>query len=153
MNDMSQYPPRPRIDETIIRNAAIITARLLPELTDKQIAEIADAIVEFYNPGDNGYELAKKIDGNIQINIDVEFVEAMDAMSSFVADLYKQVCWRWVEKHNIHPPLPTGAQIEEGIIDSVCEYSPATYQVKVPGESGRLLIKFEHAKLKQAEPA
>jgi hypothetical protein len=142
---------RPGITPEIIKDAALETAKNVPNIEESDIEGLAESIVDVYSHHDNGYEIAKALDENCYwCDIDPMFVEAMDSMSYNVNFFHKKACFKWVEDNDIKPPLEIGTMIKEGEITGICDHSPATYLVKLPDQDdekgwSRRLIKFEDA--------
>lgn len=108
----------------------------------------AETIAEHYRHPMDGYQLARELDRYAYWDLTMREVEELDAMSSIVPRLHHEAEKKWVAENDIHPPLPLGTQIKEGVIDSVCAHSPARYRVKENGctQAGRfVLIRFEDA--------
>ena len=130
-----------------------------PKVTKKMILEAcanvaasldgdAEAIARHYRHPMDGYQIARELDRYESWDLSMSDVEELDAISGLVDRIHRYEEHRWVEENDIQPPLPIGTTIKQGVIDSVCTYSPATYRVRENGctEDGRfLLIKFENA--------
>ena len=137
-----ETPPRPKVTKAMIREAAVKI------LAANGIAENADDIAEAYHHGMDAYALAKDLDNYHGWDIDANIVEALGGMFSEVHTIHKTACHEWVAQHNIMPPLPNGTEIKEGVITSVCQYSPACYLVKERGctnDKRSMVVKFEDA--------
>lgn len=132
---------RPTITKEMVLQAAKEVAANIEEADPETIAE------HYRHPMD-GYQLARELDRYAYWDLTMNDVEELDCMSSIVSRLLSDAEKMWVVEHGIHPPLPIGTEIKEGVIDSVCEHSAARYRVKERGctEAGRfLLIRFEDA--------
>ena len=131
---------RPKITkEMILEAAAKIAERLDGD---------ADTIAEHYSHPMDGYQLARELDRYAYWDLTMSDVEELDGMSSIVDKLHRDAEKKWLAENDVQPPLPIGTAIQEGVIDSVCTYSAATYRVKENGctKDGRfLLIRFEDA--------
>lgn len=138
-----EAPPRPAISEQNIREAAERVAK------DMGQYDGVDDLVDAYTPYEDGYRLARRLEDDYYWDVDASMISDLDNMDSIVLRLNEEDQKRWAEEYKIQPPLPNGTEIEEGVIVSVCSYSPASYRVKETGctRDGRfLIIKFEDAK-------
>ncbi len=120
MNE-SNTPRRPLVTPDMKLAAARELARH-NNWDDTQARDIARA----FNRFDDGYELAKKLEGSYGWDIGVMEVEALDCMGSEVDKLHREACKAWVKEHNIQPPHPIGTMTTRGEITGICEYEPAT---------------------------
>ena len=133
-------PPRPKLDRAGIAEA-------VKELAEQLEIE-ADDIAEHFRIHDDGYELAKNLERHGYYDLDLNAANELDTVASLVADKEKELQELWVKAYDVQPLHPNGTRIMQGVIDSVCDHSPATYRVKQTGctQDGRfLLIKFENA--------
>ena len=138
-------PPRPKLDRAGIAEA-------VKELAE-QLDIAPDDIAEHFRIHDDGYELAKNLERHGYYDLDLNAANELDSVSSIVREKEMELQKLWVKAYDVQPPLPNGAQILQGVIDSVCDHEPATYRVKQTGctQDGRyLLIKFENAFLVDA---
>jgi len=65
--------------------------------------------------GDNGYEIAKKLDdyiSNASYNIDVMFCEWLDCFNSDKEDVLRENIKTWVKAHNIKPKYAKGQKLK-----------------------------------------
>ena len=132
--------PRPKITKEMVLEAAKGIA--------ENIGGDAETIARHYRHPMDGYELARELDPYEGLDLTMQDVMELDNLSGIVSDLHRKAEKKWVEENNIQPPLPIGTRITQGVIDSVFEYSAATYRVKENGctQKGRfLLIRFEDA--------
>ena len=149
---------RPIITKEIIEKSAKETAKeILTYANFGHIEEesLAKDLADEYSPGDNGYDLAKKLDRR-GYDPDALFVECLDVMDIVVKDHYRKFCWEWVKKENIKPPFPLGVKIKQeysglnvvqGVIVGISEHTPACYEVDYGKPNDKWLIKFENAVL------
>jgi len=102
---------------------------------------------EHYQPGMDGYELAKELDKNAYWDSSREEMEALDEVDYLVERAVAQAVKAWAEEFKPEPPLPVGTRVERGVITGIYDYTPATYLVKEDGctNDSRRLIKFEDA--------
>lgn len=145
---------RPEINQAVIDRAAEKTAASTANLNATERGNLAGALKTVYRPYMNGYEIAKKLERyHDWEDIDVMFVEDVDAMGSYVDQIHREVCWAWVNSNNIKPPFEIGTKIKEGEITGISEYSPACFEVKLYGHDdsrdgfSRRIIKFEDAEI------
>lgn len=145
-------PTRPELSEAGQLKAAKMTAELIVRWANHaslNSARLAVDIAGQYSGHMNGYELAKELDRHCGYQPDTEMVESLDAMSSYVDDVYKKEIQQWVVDLNIEPPFPEQTPITIGLITAVSTYSPACYEVRRKGDSEdsgrRLIVKFEDA--------
>lgn len=142
-----KVPPRPKIDRTIIEEAAKNLTKDNPVFTDFGEDAWEDIANEYSYPSD-GYEIAKRLDDYYCWDMDMQIAEELDGMDHEVQTILHKAEKAWVTEFNIQPSLPIGTEIKEGVIEGVCNHSPARYLVKRHGETRpncHLLIKFEDA--------
>ena len=133
-------PKRPTATKEMILAAATAVA--------EKIGADAATIAEHYQPGMDGYELAKELDKYAYWDTSRDDMEALDEVDSLVDSAVKKAVKAWFIDNDIQPPLPIGTQIKEGLITGVSDYSPAAYLVKETGctdDSRHRLIRFENA--------
>jgi hypothetical protein len=140
-------PPRPTVNEEIIRIAAgKIVAQLSIKFDDDDY--YAQDIFDSYYYGMNGYELAKKLDDLCGWEIDVDAVNVLDGMDYEVRMILEKKEKEWAKEYNIQPTLEMNIKIKEGVIIGVDEYHAARYKVKpydCINDNRYLIIKFEDA--------
>jgi hypothetical protein len=154
----SQIIKRPALTKEIIKKVALEIAHEVCKWAnhrDMDADALAEDMAHEYSRGDNGYELAKKLDGRGYMP-DAEMVESLDLMDSEVDNEYRKYCWEWVKKENIQPPFPVGTKIENntifskfsGVISGVSRYYPACYEVPIANNpNAKRIVKFEDAVL------
>lgn len=133
-------PPRPTLDLAGIAEAVTELAERL-DIDPEHIAKC-------YRRHDDAYKLAKELERSHYYDFEFSDVEELDGVSWLIDAKQREMEAVWVKAYNVQPPHPNGTKILQGVIDSVCDHSPATYRVKETGcvEAGRfLLIKFENA--------
>ncbi len=131
---------RPKVTKEMVIEAA----QKIAETLDGD----AETIAEHYRHPMDGYELARELDRSAGWDLTMPDVEELDCLSGIVSDLHSKAEKKWAEENDIQPPLTIGTHIKQGVIDSVCDHSVATYRVKESGctRAGRfLLIRFEDA--------
>lgn len=136
-------PPRPTITQDLVLEAARQFCAD-HQLGDTEVIDLAGVYARGVRCGFKlGVELERKGWG-----IDAMMVEDLDGFHDSVARRHLVLCRAWVKEHDIQPPLPVGTVIEQGEITAVSAFSPATYEVRRPGDSEhrRLLVAFEDAR-------
>ncbi|GGO89184.1 hypothetical protein GCM10011348_46340 [Marinobacterium nitratireducens] len=140
-------PPRPTVTDEIVREAAA-------EIAEKLGGSVDDIVKEYSYPMD-GYELAKELEKWHYWNIGRDDIDTLDEVDFRVSDLLKKAQQEWAEAHNIQPPFPVGTRVmcrsrrNTGVIDSICDHSPAAYLIKADGHDdekdgySRWVCKFE----------
>jgi len=140
-------PPRPTVNEEIIRIAAgKIVAQLSIKFDDDDY--YAQDIFDSYYYGMNGYELAKKLDDHCGWDIDVNMVNVLDDMDHELRNILENREKEWAKEYNIQPTLEINTKIKEGVIVGIDEYHAARYKVKpydCINDNRYILIKFEDA--------
>jgi hypothetical protein len=114
-----------------------------------RVNEDADDIVDSFEYGDGGYDLARKLDDDHSWHIDADTVSELEEMNSHVEDLYKAELAQWMIDENVQPPFENGDQIKQGVIKGICEYTPACFKVQAHGctdPNRSTIIKFEDAR-------
>lgn len=135
-----------------------------PPITEEMIRQVTDEIAAEYEIGDpdvlprhyrnhmDGIELAfelSKFEGwDYGHEIDRDFIDELDTISTRVDRIHREAVQQWFEENDIQPPYPVGTQVVQGVIDGIDEYGIARYKVKRPEDEGKqawLLVNFEDA--------
>jgi hypothetical protein len=78
------------------------------------VEEIAQDLEDAYPFDDNGYELAKELEGSTMIatyDIDADFVAWLDSIWNAPRKIINQNVMLWVKAHNITLDLPVGTKL------------------------------------------
>ncbi len=135
---------RPKITrELIAAAAATFCAR---EGWDKQQAEDLGRVARWHM---DGYELAKELERACYLSPTARDVETLDMFGHEIIEAHRQACVAWARDNNVQPPLPVGTMTTLGEITGVSTYSPASYEIRKPGDTEptrRYIVAFEDAK-------
>lgn len=159
-----EVPPRPSMsDESVkklvIQNAveALFSGKWCPFDEDER-DDLLSTLLDKYSHHDDEYELAKKFEDDCW-NVDRDFVSDLECVTGELNSEFRKSIKAWLDAYQPLPPLEIGAVIEvrgfngkeKGTIDSIYEYDPATYTVRMEdqeeSDTSRRLIKFEDAVL------
>lgn len=159
-----EVPPRPSMsDESVrvlvVQNAvkALYSGKWCPFGEDKH-DDLLSTLLNEYSYHDDEYELAKKFENDCW-DVDRDFVSILECVTSEINSEFRKSVKAWFDAYQPLPPLEIGAVIEtlgfhekeKGTIESIYEYVPATYTVKMENQeesdTSRRLIKFEDAVL------
>lgn len=135
---------RPKITrELIAAAAATFCAR---NGWDAQEAEDLVRVARAYM---DGYELAKALDSECGWSPTAQDVDTLDMFSHEINEAHRQACAAWAREQNVQPPLPVGTMTTRGEITGISSYSPASYEIRKPGDTEptrRYIVPFEDAK-------
>ena len=150
--DGSKTPPRPTwyADKDGIAKEAvesIFSEKYCPfDEDDKE--QLAKDLAEHWYYGVDMFDLAKNFEFGVW-DVDREFIESLDLADSHLSSTIRERVKKWGEDNEIAQPLPIGTELDCGVIDSIYEYEPACYCVKMNEEqenpTTRLLVKWEDA--------
>ena len=155
-------PPRPAINDEIVRKAA-------KTFTDEEFTCLPDDIeqtdsinhlVKHYAEHKTGYELAKDLELMEGWEIDADTVSVLDDFDDYVWNELKVSEKEWVENNNIRPPFEIRTEVEylfdkcwkTGVITGIYQHRPACYTIKENGwddeKDGhvRNVVKWEHTR-------
>lgn len=102
------------------------------------------------------YDLAKDFDDEGWL-VDRDFVSKLEEVTGSIEEAVRNSEKAWFDAYKPAPPFAIGTRlkllgvrgVEHGLIDSIYEYSPAYYTVKLDGttenDTSRRLIRFEDA--------
>ncbi|WP_027697217.1 hypothetical protein [Vibrio litoralis] len=157
-------PPRPSMsDESVkklvIQNAveSLFSGKWCP-FDEGERDDLLSTLLDKYSHHDDEYELAKKFE-NDGWDVDRDFVSNLECVTGEINSEFSKSIKAWFDAYQPLAPLEMGAVIEvrgfhgkeKGTIDSIYEYGPATYTVKMEDQeesnTSRRLIKFEDAVL------
>jgi hypothetical protein len=157
-----EVPERPTLindetKETLIKKAveSLYSGKYNPFDDDDREA-LESSLMKHYSSNCDEYELAKDFERD-GWNACKQFVEELEVAVAAIEKELKEAVKEWFETHQPVPPYPMGTRlecvswsgVEQGEIDGIYEYEPATYRVKMdnkdPEDNSRRLIKFEHA--------
>lgn len=102
---------RPKFNEQMCKELAIIVAGILDADTDDEEAMAAIAKVLERHHADNGYELAKEFEDE-GYDMDVSSVDDLDFVSDHARDILKKHIKEWVSANSITLNLSVGAGVE-----------------------------------------
>lgn len=151
-------PARPILTDDIKRNgvmAAIESKNLTRVIKEDAEAFIKD-IVKHYSNGIDAYELAKDMEDECW-NVDAQFVDDMEQVDGYIQEALRKAEADWGAAYHPVPPFKSGTKlsvcsfghIEFGVIDGLCQSTPAAFLVKMEGTpdgcSTRRIIRFEEA--------
>lgn len=145
----SAYAPMPPglTSEMTLRAARWLVSRFAIPTDDLEAT--AQDIARVFRPGMDGYALARALEtGAGWTVITTKIVNDLDAMSAVVQQELVMARRNWVRENNIQPPFPDGAQLVQGQIVGVYEFTPATYRVRercAHAHSRHILVPFEEA--------
>ncbi len=157
-----EIPPRPTLSDKaikklVIRNAvdALFSGKHCPfEEHEKQ--NLINSLDTHYYQYIDEYDLAKCFEDD-DWDVDRDFVTNLEEVTGHLDEALRNSESDWAKLYQPVPPLQLGTRIimkswtgpECGIVDSLYEYSPATYCVLMDGtpedSSTRRLIRFEDA--------
>lgn len=146
-------PKRPTVtDEMVLAAAEVVAAKM----SNADAATIA----KHYQHSMDGFELAKALDKWAFWDTSREDMDALDEMEWLVDKALTDAEKQWAKQHSIAPPFPIGSRVRcpardrYGVIDSLCDYSAASYLVTPEDQDkreqagkARWVIKFEDAEL------
>jgi ribosomal protein L14 len=130
-----------------------------PDVIDSIKEDISD-LFPFY---DNGYEMAKRLEGfssKAHYNIDTEFIEFLDGISYKTYTLLEDNVKQWVKAHNPQPKLRQGQKLiitkqlnhqkKDGeiiYINGINTETACYYVDKDPNRKGGTVIAFEKVEI------
>lgn len=160
----SPIPPRPKLTDEMKKAGALKAAQSghLTRVDGDEAVVFAIDIAKHYHHGIDAYDLAKKMDNYGGWDVDSMFVEDMEQVDSYIQKIHREAIKDWADTYKPVPPFELGTELDvhtfdgspsHGVIDSIFEYEPAKYCVKMAGteenDTGRRIIKFEDAKLRK----
>lgn len=119
----------------------------------KSLAELA-----LDSDGEDGYELAKKLEDITSCHIDTLIVEELDVLSDYISDEKKSMLKRWVKENNILPMFAIGDNVSskhgrKQIEGKIKDIFPLTAQYLIDvGEDACPVVKYEDTKGVKDEP-
>ena len=150
--DGSKTPPRPTWHadkEGIAKEAveSIFSGKYCP-FDESYKEQLAEDLAKHWHSGVDMFDLAKDFEWGVW-NVDREFIDSLDLADSHLSSTIRERVKKWGEDNEITQPLPIGTKLDCGVIDSIYEYEPACYCVKMNEEqenpTTRLLVKWEDA--------
>ncbi|EKO3657426.1 hypothetical protein M3906_000235 [Vibrio metschnikovii] len=114
------------------------------------------SLLNHYHPHIDEYDLCKYFEDD-GWDVDRDFLTELECVTSCMTTAIDEMEKEWFEKHHPVPPFEIGTELkvlsfkgkQNGVIDGIYEYSPATYTVimndRAEGDTSRRLIKFEDA--------
>ena len=97
----------------------------------------------------DGYELAKALERVCYWMPTAQDVETLDNFGCDLREEHREACAAWARDNNVQPPLPIGAMTTRGEITGISTYSPASYEIRKPGDTEptrRYIVCFEDAR-------
>ena len=154
---ITEAQPKPIKTTRLFKQAALLTAQTVSAFNDAQIHQLAAAIPLCYHRGDNGYELAKKIEYLVErplFVINGPVIAALETMDSNVRKLYHEAYQHWAQETGQPVPLPFGTVCSKGIIAGISECYDSSYLVSdntlYPGML--MLVKFNDTAVQELKP-
>ncbi|MFM2589431.1 hypothetical protein [Vibrio sp. TBV020] len=158
-----EIQPRPTLNDSeikklVIRNAvdALFSDKYCP-FEDHEKQDLINSLDTHYYQHIDEYDLAKYFEDD-SWDVDRDFVTNLEQVTGYLDQALRDSEKSWADLHQPIPPFEIGTRlkfldvrgVEYGSIDSIYEYSPAYYTVKVDGttenDSRRRLIRFEDAR-------
>ncbi|UCX03542.1 hypothetical protein [Shewanella glacialimarina] len=132
-----------------LNHAMKVTAakRLGEQISNVTTEEIAACLYEDMD----GFAIAKLLENVWECRLDFKDTEVLNQMSLYASYALREAEKQWVIDFDIKPPHPVGTMTTIGVIDGICQYSPACYLIKPYCqndeifENQRWLVKFEDA--------
>ena len=134
---------RPTLNHAMKVTAAKIFGEQISDVTTEEIAAC-------FNEYMDGFELAKLLESFTGCELDFEDTEVLNQMIHYASGTLHEAEKQWVIDFDIKPPHPVGTMTTKGVIDGICQYSPACYLIKPYClndeicENERWLVKFEN---------
>ena len=97
----------------------------------------------------DGYELAKELERVCYWMPNAQDVETLDNFGCDLREAHREACAAWARDNNVQPPLPIGTMTTRGEITGISKYSPASYEIRKPGDTEptrRYIVRFEDAR-------
>lgn len=144
-------PPAPQRTTEMVKTAVMAYIERHSLHSWGNAAQAAGDIAGAWNPGMDGYELARALekyccwDGLL-----LQDAEDLDSIGLVVREAEEAARKAWALEWNIQPPFPIGTALTRGVIAYLDQYSAAAYGVKEHGctEEGRyLIVRFEDAQV------
>jgi hypothetical protein len=120
-----------------------------------------DDIIEACEDGGlmDGFDLAMVLRDNFSWDVNQDDTDTLDEFESIARQAIDKGEWLWETLCCITPPYPMGTRLairgDQGEIDGINKYDPATYLVKMdgtePDDTSRRLIQFENAILETSD--
>lgn len=114
-------------------------------------ADVARDIADAWYSAMDGYELAKRLEGDYGWgDLCLQDAEDLDGIGSVVRGAEQQARKEWAAQWDIKPPFPVGTELTRGVIAGIYEFGAAQYLVKEYGctrDERHLIVNFEDAKL------
>lgn len=153
--DGSKTPPRPtwNADRVGIANEAIekMFSGKWCEWEESDKDDLLKSLVDNWYEHVDSYELAKLFDDDGWY-VDSGFVDALESVDSCLHGVIRNRIKSWGDNNDINQPLQIGTELDCGVIDSIYEYEPACYCVKMwekqDNPTTRRIIKWENSVLK-----
>ncbi|CCO46690.1 conserved hypothetical protein [Vibrio nigripulchritudo SOn1] len=158
-----QIPPRPELTDEMKKAGALkaVQSGHLSHIDEDEAEQFSIDIAKHYYRGVDAYELAKDMENHGCWDVDAMFVDDMEQVDGYIQAVHRDAIKDWAKTHQPTPPFEIGTELcvhshdgpNHGVIDSIYEYDPAKYCVKMAGtaddDTSRRLIKFEEAKLRK----
>jgi hypothetical protein len=140
---MNQYPPAPKQTKEMLTEAF---AQFAKEVFQCDLNTLVKAYMSY---GPDSFRIAKELD-SYGWDLTIDDVNELEELHWIAERALTNARQKWVDDNKIEPPFEVGTELIHGVITGICEHSPARYLVKRPtdGDTSRLLVKFEDAKLK-----
>ncbi|RZQ02627.1 hypothetical protein D8T65_10435 [Vibrio vulnificus] len=157
-----QVPPRPELTDEMKKAGALkaVQSGHLARVDEDEAEEFAVDIAKHYYHDIDVYDLAKYMDTYGSWDVDSMFVDDMEQVDSYIQEIHRDAIKSWAETYQPEPPFDVGVELRVysvstnrhgGVIDGICQHSPATYLVKMndrpEDDTSRRLVKFEDAVL------
>ena len=142
-----EVPTRPTLDEVIIKEGIAIFCQKHSDFNH-------DHLMEIYDFGADGYQLAKSLE-ELGYEPSESMVSELGFLDAYIADAENEAVKKWVKNHKVQPKLRTGHQvkftIENGDLTGVIwghDISRGYYLIKRdndPDASRKYVVAYENA--------
>ncbi|MEB5557010.1 hypothetical protein GOP97_14675 [Vibrio cholerae] len=158
-----RIPPRPSLTDEMKKEGALkaVKSGHLSRVEEDDAEQFSIDIAKHYHSGIDAYDLAKDMDNYGGWEVDSMFVDDMEQVDSYIRDVLSNAINDWARAYEPVPPFELGTELQVysfstnihgGVIDGICEHTPATYLIKMhdraEGDTSRRLVSFEDAKLR-----
>ncbi|EHA1126420.1 TPA: hypothetical protein I7117_15070 [Vibrio vulnificus] len=158
-----QLPPRPELTDEMKKAGALkaVKSGHLSRVDEDDAEQFSSDVAKHHYDGIDAYDLAKKMETDSGWDVDSMFVDDMEQVDSCIREVLRNAINDWARVYEPVPPFELGTELQVysfstnihgGVIDGICEHTPATYLVKMydraEDDKSRRLVSFEDAKLR-----